>query len=90
MPYYLRTQNDQPRFKKFDYPLDADHLLVGDRDFYTPCPACQQPFKAGELVALVILGPGSNPEAQMRCRSNRPYSAVCVAVHTQCVTGELP
>lgn len=86
MTLYLRTQEEPNRqIRKFDHPLDAKHPLVD-----LPCPACHYPFDEGDVVTLVVLGPGDDKEEQMKCRSGRPYNAVAVAVHTACATGELP
>lgn len=88
MTIYLRMPGGlYPRLKRFDRPLEASHLLVEHMDL---CPGCNRPFKAGDLVALVVIGPGDDQEEQMKCRSSRPYNAVAVAVHTACATGELP
>ena len=64
-------------------PKMADHPSVGQ-----PCPACRVAFLAGDYTALVMLGPGDDPEAQQRAREGRPYNAVAVEVHYACAGGE--
>lgn len=65
-------------------PKSADHPSVGN-----PCPACHEPFAAGDYTTLVMLGPGSDPDEQERARSGRAYTAVAVEAHWTCVTGEV-
>jgi hypothetical protein len=64
-------------------PLDLDHPLVGE-----PCYACHQPFVRGELVTLVTLGPGDDPEERRKARAGQPYHAVALPIHWACATGE--
>ena len=64
-------------------PLDLDHPLIGDL-----CPACRVPFKEGEQVTLVVLGPGDDPEERRKAREGEPYHAVALALHWACATGE--
>jgi len=66
-------------------PKSADHPSIAE-----PCPACREPFKAGDFTTLVVLGPGDDPEAQERAREGRPYNAVASEVHWTCATGEQP
>lgn len=63
-------------------PKDENHPTVG-----TPCPACDEPFRAGDYTTLVALGPGKSAEARERVREGRPYNAVAIEVHFACVTG---
>lgn len=60
-------------------PKEKDHPSVG-RD----CPACHEPFKAGDFTALIPLGPGNDEEQRERAREGRPYNAVAVEVHWEC------
>jgi hypothetical protein len=64
-------------------PLDLDHPLVGE-----PCYACHQPFVRGELVTLVTLGPGGDPEERRKARAGEAYHAVALPIHWACATGE--
>ena len=64
-------------------PKKADHPSVG-----ALCPACHEPFMAGDYTTLVALGPGNDPEAQERARDRRVYNAVASEVHWSCATGE--
>lgn len=66
-------------------PKPADHPSVGQ-----PCPACGIAFEAGNYTTLVPLGPGDDPEEQMKCLEGHPYTAVAVEVHWACATGEIP
>jgi hypothetical protein len=60
-------------------PKSGTHPTVGK-----PCPACNVPFKVGDMTTLVTLGPGDDPEAQQRHREGRAYNAVAVEVHAAC------
>jgi hypothetical protein len=51
------------------------------------CAACKQYFKAGDVYALMPLGPGPDPEQRVNCSSGMPYHAVAVPVHWACATG---
>lgn len=64
-------------------PKTEDHPSVG-----RPCPACQEPFKAGDYTTLTALGPGADEENRKRAREGRSYNAVAVEVHWACATGE--
>lgn len=64
-------------------PKKADHPSVGE-----PCPACHKPFAAGDMTALVPLGPGDDPEEQRRAREGRAYNAIAVEVHAGCAGAE--
>lgn len=75
-------------------PLEPNHpLVVGVFDneagmnMGEGCRACNQPFKAGDYVTLVALGPGDDPDARQRAREGRPYNAVALPVHWACATG---
>jgi hypothetical protein len=46
-----------------------------------PCLACGKPFLDGEHSVLVVLGPGDDEEAQVKCANNRYYNAVAVQIH---------
>lgn len=65
-------------------PKSADHPGVGQ-----PCRACNEPFAEGDHTALVMLGPGNDPEAQEKARTGRAYNAVAVELHWACATGEV-
>jgi hypothetical protein len=54
----------------------------------TPCPACDQPFLAGQYITFVALGPGASADDRKRAREGRPYNAVAVQVHYACATGD--
>jgi hypothetical protein len=64
-------------------PLAAGHPLIGER-----CPACGVHFIPDDRVTLVPVGPGPEPDARAAAREGRAYSAVAVAVHWACATGE--
>lgn len=66
-------------------PKDADHWSVGRE-----CPACRQPFRAGDYTTLVALGPGDDPEARRKAAAGTPYNAVAQELHWACATGEDP
>jgi len=60
-------------------PKAVDHPTVGKA-----CPACSKPLAAGDMTALVALGPGDDPDERGRAAAGRPYNAVCVEVHAAC------
>ena len=70
--------------RKYGPKID-DHPSVG-----TKCSACDLPFVAGDYTTLIVIGPGSDKEAQERARLGRPYNAIAVEVHWSCATGEQP
>lgn len=74
---------DEPR--KYP-PLQADSPLVGDPKQF--CPGCKQQFVEGDIVTIVVIGPGDDPEARRAHREGLAYTAVGVAAHYACVTGE--
>lgn len=53
------------------------------------CPACDKPFVVGDYTTLVALGPGDDPESQMKCVLGRPYNAVALEIHYTCAYGSL-
>lgn len=66
-------------------PLTADHPAALDA---LPCAACKVPFVAGDVTALVPLGPGDSAEGRERAREGRAYNATAALVHWACATGE--
>lgn len=63
-------------------PLAADHPSIGEI-----CPGCRRPLKAGDVPALVTIGPGEDSDARERAREGRAYNAVAVIAHEECVYG---
>ena len=63
-------------------PLSADHPSVGEI-----CPGCKKPLEAGDVPALVTIGPGDDQEARERARAGRVYNAVAIVAHAACVHG---
>lgn len=49
------------------------------------CPGCLKPFLKGQYTTLVTIGPGDNEEARERKEANRPYNAVAIEAHYDCV-----
>lgn len=64
-------------------PKPADERAIGQ-----DCPACGVPLAAGDMVMVVPLGPGPDPEARAAARSGLPYQAVVVELHWPCATGD--
>lgn len=64
-------------------PKKPDHPSVGRE-----CPACHEPFAAGDYTVLLPLGPGADPDAQQRARAGRPYNAPALELHWTCATGQ--
>lgn len=66
-------------------PLPADHPLITDGE---KCPACNIQFVAGDVVTLIPLGPGDDPEVRRRVQEGRAYNAIALPIHWACATGE--
>lgn len=81
-PLRRTVERDGQTMRMFG-PKSADHPGVGRE-----CPACHVAFAEGDYTTLVILGPGSDAEAQERARAGRPYNAVASEVHWTCATGD--
>lgn len=65
--------------------------LPDDRAIGQPCPACGVRLERGDQVAMVLLGPGTDPAARAKARAGQPYEAVATELHWACATGvELP
>lgn len=64
-------------------PKPVDERAVGQN-----CPACGVPLAAGDMVAVVVLGPGADPAARAAARGRLPYNAVAVEIHWACATGD--
>lgn len=77
--------SDKPKIglRKFPPLLDNHNLVIGDET----CLACQEPFRPGDIVTVVPIGPGLDEEARKRCREGKPYNAVAIAIHWGCATG---
>jgi len=60
-------------------PKSASHPGIGRE-----CPACHVPFAEGDYTALVMLGPGDDPDARTRRDDGRAYNAVALEVHWDC------
>jgi hypothetical protein len=63
-------------------PLSPDHPSVGEI-----CPGCKKPLQAGDVPALVTIGPGDDEDARQRAAAGRVYNAVAVIAHEECVHG---
>lgn len=72
-----------PELRKFP-PLPDNHSLIKNDH---SCIACRMPFKPGEIVTLVPIGPGKDEEARKKCRNGEPYNAVAIPIHWSCATG---
>lgn len=62
-------------------PIELDNLPERD------CDACKKPFKAGDYLTLVPLGPSDDEEARERSKTGRPYNAICAVLHWECSEG---
>ena len=78
------VEDPVPGLRKFG-PKAADHPTVGIK-----CPACGRAFVKGDYTTLIVLGPGSDPEAQARAIAGRPYNAAAIEIHWTCATGKKP
>lgn len=63
-------------------PKSDGHPSIGKE-----CPACHNPFKAGDYTTLVAYGPGSDPEEQAKAKQGLPYNAIAAEIHWDCATG---
>jgi|GEM_PF-3404492 len=66
-------------------PLKSDHPFVRGPQ---QCAGCGQPFEAGDVTTLVMIGPGGSEESRKRAREGRAYNAIARPAHYACVTGE--
>jgi hypothetical protein len=42
----------------------------------------------GQMVTVVVLGPGADPQARAAARDRKPYNAAAIDVHWACATGD--
>lgn len=63
-------------------PKPADHETIG-----RACAACGASFSVGDCTALIVLGPGPDPDQQTAMREGRDYDGVAVEVHWTCAGG---
>jgi hypothetical protein len=61
---------------------------VEARDVGATCSACDQTIKSGDMVAVLILGPGRSPKSRAKARAKEPYEAAAIEVHWACATGD--
>lgn len=61
--------------------LRGDHPLVREG---AQCLACLDDFREGDLVSLLVLGPGDDPEEQAKWREGRWCNAVALPLHAAC------
>lgn len=59
-------------------PKKADHISCGE-----PCFLCQDPFKEGDMTALIPIKPADEEEAA-KMKQGRPYNALAKEVHANC------
>ena len=62
-------------------PLAATHPIITEELI---CPGCKRPFKVGDVVTLVCIGPGDDEEERAKAQAGRPYVAVGLPVHADC------
>jgi hypothetical protein len=53
-----------------------------------PCPACQVPLEEGDMVAVLPIGPGADPDARVKAKAGQPYECVHIEIHWACLTGD--
>lgn len=53
------------------------------------CPGCGRPFEAGDVVGVVLIGPGDDPAARRAARTHHEYDGVGVLTHWACATGQV-
>jgi hypothetical protein len=72
-------------------PMPSSGLRSGPveaRDVGATCPACERPIESGQMVTVVVLGPGGDPQARSDARDRKPYNAAAIDVHWACATGD--
>jgi hypothetical protein len=69
-------------------PAALDPSPVSESEIGVPCPACQVPLAQGDMVAVLILGPGADPAARAACLAGQDYQGVAVELHWACRTGD--
>jgi len=79
---FLKAQGVQAGLRTFR-PKTTDHPTRG-----MPCIVCTQPIEAGEVTAILPLGPGSDPDTRRRAREGQVYDSVAIEVHIACITGQ--
>jgi hypothetical protein len=68
------------------FPVVAELLRMHP---HYQCAACHEPFRIGDVHAMVPVGPGNNPEARARARAGlKADVSSAVPVHWACATGE--
>lgn len=53
-----------------------------------PCPGCEHEFKTGDIMAVIPIGPGEDPEERKNAREGKAHRAVAILAHWACATGE--
>lgn len=61
--------------------VDSDGLVGID------CPGCDEVFVAGDVVALLVLGPGADPDRRLLHAAGAAYTARAVVLHRACAGG---
>ena len=63
-------------------PMQTNDPMLGKM-----CVACQKLFQVGDYTTLIVVGPGDNPDEQLKCREGFNYKVCAVEVHYACATG---
>ena len=73
-------------------PCGGGVRTLGPDDAHVECPcaACGEPFRAGDEVVDVPLGPGAWLIQRVRCELGQSYTAVAVVVHAACAGRAAP
>lgn len=69
-------------------PSSTEQAVAGDDLAGFICDACLEPIEAGDLLAVVPLGPGKDAEQRRLCRAGELYDSQTAVVHRACATGE--
>ncbi|MHC4214260.1 MAG: hypothetical protein ACYSWP_12905 [Planctomycetota bacterium] len=72
----------QIKLRKFE-PLPAEHPGIGEE-----CTACRKEIKEGDILTLVPIGPGDDPEEMAKCYAGKAYNAQAIMIHWTCATGD--
>lgn len=69
-------------------PAGSKPTPVSPSEVGEPCLACRVPLADGDMVAVLVLGPGADPAERFKARHGIDYNAQAVELHWACRTGD--
>ena len=69
-------------------PIGSTPTPVTPSEVGEPCLACNTDLAVGDLVAVVVLGPGADPQARVLAATGQPYNPKVIELHWACRTGD--